>query len=78
MFIKENTARNVLKNVSDGKVSGAAARKLAEELDRYANDIAKEADSVRKYLGRITLIEDDIIVAARKVNPNSRILEEGL
>jgi len=49
------------------RVSEAAAKKLAEELEKVGIDIAKEALDFAMHAGRKTIKDKDIEIAASKV-----------
>ena len=62
-----NTMRRICKNAGADRVSKAAAKELAKELNKIGFKIAKEAVDYAKYAGRITVKPEDIQIASKKV-----------
>ena len=57
----------ICKKAGAGRVSEAAAKALAKELDTVGVKIAKEAIDYSMHAGRKTVKAEDIEIAARKV-----------
>ena len=57
----------ICKKAGASRVSEAAAKALAEELDEIGIKIAKEAIDYAMHAGRQTVKSEDIEIAARKV-----------
>ena len=57
----------ICKKAGAGRVSEAAAKELAKELDKIGIKIAKEAIDFAMHAGRKTVKSEDIEIAARKV-----------
>jgi histone H3/H4 len=57
----------ICKKAGAGRVSEAAAKALAKELDKIGVKIAKEAIDYAMHAGRKTVKSEDIEIAARKV-----------
>ena len=57
----------ICKKAGASRVSEAAAKALAKELDEIGNKIAKEAIDYAMHAGRKTVKAEDIEIAARKV-----------
>lgn len=57
----------ICKKAGAGRVSEAAAKALAKELDTVGVKIAKEAIDYAMHAGRKTVKAEDIEIAARKV-----------
>ena len=57
----------ICKKAGAGRVSEAAAKALAKELDTVGVKIAKEAIDYAMHAGRKTVKSEDIEIAARKV-----------
>ena len=57
----------ICKRAGAGRVSEAAAKALAKELDTVGVKIAKEAIDYAMHAGRKTVKAEDIEIAARKV-----------
>jgi histone H3/H4 len=57
----------ICKKAGASRVSEAAAKTLAKELDEIGTKIAKEAIDYAMHAGRKTVKAEDIEIAARKV-----------
>ena len=62
-------AWRICKRAGAERVSHAAARKLAEILEKVGLKIAEEALDYAQHAGRKTIKEEDIVIAAKKVVP---------
>ncbi len=56
----------VIRKAGANRVSESAARELAEILEKYAMDIAKDATELSEHAGRKTVRDSDIRLANKK------------
>ncbi len=57
--------KRLLKNAGASRISDDAAVKLAEVLEEYGEDVARNATKLAKHAGRKTVKAEDIELAAR-------------
>ncbi len=57
--------KRLLKNAGASRISDDAAVKLAEVLEEYGEDVARNATKLAKHAGRKTVKAEDIDLAAR-------------
>lgn len=57
----------IIRRSGGQRVSESAAKELAEVLEEYALDIAKEATSLAEHAGRKTVRDTDVRLALRRM-----------
>jgi DNA-binding protein len=64
-YISHNAMDKIMRAAGAHRVSDAAKEALAEELEKYAMEIAAEASKFAQHAGRKTVTDKDITLASK-------------
>ncbi len=75
MKLPQSTVERILRQAGAERVSKAAVRVFSEWMEELTEEIAKEAGSIAEHSSRRTIIENDILLARKRLRDSGTVFK---